>query len=553
MIPVSWLHWLGQRSRAGVARSLSDAWDDPERAQRARLRDILRRNQGTEYGRKHGFASVAGDPAAYARQVPIVRPDEHAPWVDRMMRGERNVLTAEAPVYYVQTTGTTGVPKHVPITPSYRAEFQRSLHASMWHLCRRLPEAFTGRVLYSVGSARDAVAPDGCPIGTMSGYNFTALPRLVRAMYAWPPELFAVRDLRTRSWLALQLAIQAGPSLCGAIFPLGLVLLFRELERRKDELAHHLERGTLPPDLALEPLERGLFERLVRPAPAHAAALRAARSRDELLPAAFPALRLAVCWTGATASLYVPELKRWLGSQAVVRDGVYSAAEGWMNVPMGDDEPGGPVCVTGHYLEFIDEDRFVAGDTSQTKGVHQLEVNRRYAVVLTTSGGTYRYSLGDIVEVYERLSRTPCIRFVRKAGAHCSLVGEKLDESHVNLAVGQALAQLRFDATWFCLAPRTGGDVPGYTLHIEAAPGGDVAGWCADLGKRVDWQLRAFARDYASHRGDTSLGEVQVRLVTPGTFEGWRAQQAAQGAAIAQQKAKHLVARPEDIPAPLRA
>jgi hypothetical protein len=24
--------------------------------------------------------------------VPLVRPDEHAPWVDRMMRGERNVL-----------------------------------------------------------------------------------------------------------------------------------------------------------------------------------------------------------------------------------------------------------------------------------------------------------------------------------------------------------------------------------------------------------------------------------------------------------------------------
>lgn len=548
MIPVRVLHWLGQRSRTANAKEFLRAVSDPGAAQRARLLSIVQRNANTSYGKAHGFSSI-DSPEAYAAQVPIVTPLQHQEQVNRMLAGETNVLTAEAPVYYVQTTGSTGVPKHVPVTPSYRVEFQKALHASLWHLYRRHPEACRGRVLYFVGSARDGVAADGCPIGTMSGYNFTAMPKVVRAMYAWPPELFGLRDLKTRNFLALQLALQSAPTLCATIFPLGLVLLFRELERRADELAHHLERGTLPDDLALSSEERALFSSLMQKRPDRAAGLRAGMKGD-LVPNAFPELRAAVCWTSATAQLYVPELQRWLGERAIVRDAVYSAAEGWMNVPMGGPESGGPVCVTGHYLEFIPEAEMEA-EQPAALGAHQLEVGQRYGVVLTTSGGSYRYALGDVVEVYDTFQATPCIRFVRKAGAHCSLVGEKLDEAHVNLAVSGALAKLDSQSLWFCLAPRSGGAVPGYALHIEAAPQ-DAAGFRAALGREVDEGLQRAARDYAGHRADTSLDRVQVVLVEPGTFESWRAAQAATGAAVAQQKACHLVPSVDLLPEPMR-
>jgi GH3 auxin-responsive promoter len=548
VIPVRVLHWLGQRARTKNAKEFLRAAADPGAAQRARLLSILERNAQTSYGKEHGFAGI-DSPEAYAERVPIVTPLEHQVQVNRMLAGEQNVLTAEAPVYYVQTTGSTGVPKHVPVTPSYRVEFQKALHASLWHLYRRHPEACRGRVLYFVGSANDGVAADGCPIGTMSGYNFTAMPKAVRAMYAWPAELFGLRDLETRNFLALQLALQAAPTLCATIFPLGLVLLFRELERKADELAHHLERGTLPENLALSPEERALFQSLVQKRPDRAAGLRAGIKGD-LIPNAFPELRAAVCWTSASASLYVPELQRWLGERAVVRDAVYSAAEGWMNVPMGDPEPGGPVCVSGHYLEFVPE-ADMDQDQPAALGAHQLEVGQRYGVVLTTSGGSYRYALGDVVEVYDTFQATPCIRFVRKAGAHSSLVGEKLDEAHVNLAVSGALDELGTESLWFCLAPRIGGEVPGYTLHIEADPSLG-AEFCERLGGLVDAGLSRAARDYAAHRGDTSLGEVSVRLIEPGTFQAWRAEQAAAGAAVAQQKARHLVGDACDLPEPMR-
>lgn len=545
MIPVSWLHRAGQLQRGRAARAFLRGADRPRVVQAQRLHEILTHNRDTVYGRQHDFASVRS-PDDY-RRLPLSTPTSHQAWITRGFAGEAGVLTAEKPVYYVKTTGSTGPPKYIPITPRYREEFQRALHASMWHLCRRYPRAYSGRVLYFVGSASEGVAPNGATVGTMSGFTFNTLPRVVRAMYAWPQELFTIRDLRTRTLLALQLAIQGAPTLCGTIFPISLVLLFRSLAENADLLAFHLERGTLPDGLQLTEDQRRFYQGRVQKRPDRAAGLRQGQKGD-LVRHAFPELAMVLCWTGATAGLYVPELQRWVGEDVLVRDAVYSASEGWMNVPMGDDTPGGPVSVTGHYQEFIPEADYLAGSTD-TLGVHELDDGARYAVVLTTSGGLYRYALGDIVEVCGRFRALPCIRFVRKVGAACNLAGEKLDETHVNHAVAAALQALGAEASWFCVAPQQGA-VPSYRLYIEPCtklPGAEA------LAAQVDRALGDVAWDYRAHRQDASLGPLSVQEVPIGTFSRWRAGQAAAGVAVAQMKARHLVDDVAAIPAPMRA
>ena len=93
------------------------AADDPVATQNALLRDLVRRNGGTDYGRRHGFGSVRSF-ADYQRQVPIVTYNDIAGEIDRVVAGERNVLTAEDPVMFAQTSGTTGKPKLIPVVPS---------------------------------------------------------------------------------------------------------------------------------------------------------------------------------------------------------------------------------------------------------------------------------------------------------------------------------------------------------------------------------------------------------------------------------------------------
>jgi hypothetical protein len=516
----------------------------------------LARNADTAYGKQHGFSSIS-DPASYARNVPLMTPDDLATWVERAMNGEQAVLTADAPAYYVRTTGSTGAPKHVPITAAYKEEFQQTVHIALWHLFRRFPAAFRGRALYFVGSRQVDRAADGTGIGTMSGYNFTELPKVIRGVYAWPYELFEVTDLATRSYLALHLASLGNPSLIAGIFPAPIVYLLRDLAEQAEKLAWHIERGKLPNDLTLPRDQRQFFARDLEPRPDIARRLHSASRAPEGDKAllAWPKLRLVYCWITATAGLYVPELRRRLGPQVAIRDAIYSACEAWCSIPMGEEEPGGPLSITSHYFEFVAEDTFEAADdihalgSADFRNADQLEDGRRYYIIPTTSAGVYRYVLGDVVEVCGAYHGTPRIRFVRKGGASTNLIGEKLDESHVNDAVAQALRTTGVTTTWFMMVPNRDADQerPGYTLYVELASEASNDK-LQELRKAADKALGRASFDYGRVVSGNQLEPLRVERLPAGTYDAHRQARVSAGNAEAQLKIAHLgAALPADI------
>ena len=54
---------------------------------------------------------------------------------------------------------------------------------------------------------------------------------------------------------------------------------------------------------------------------------------------------------------------------------------------------------------------------------------KKYELIITTSGGLYRYCIGDIIEVISIENNVPYIKFVGRKGAVSDLFGEKLEES----------------------------------------------------------------------------------------------------------------------------
>lgn len=540
----SLLHLIAHATRIGPARRFELACRDVKAAQTAHLLSLLRANAGTEYGRAYRFDTI-DSPEAFAKSVPLIRAPELDPWVQRQMSGERNLLTAEAPVYYTRSTGSTGTPKHIPVTDSYRREFQQTVHVALYHLRRRFPGAFLGRALYFVGSRRMAIAGDGNDVGTMSGFNHSELPGIVKAIYAWPAKLFEVADLETRSFLALLYASVGDVSLIAGIFPAPIVYLLRDLEARAGELAEALRSGCLPTWLKLPPPLRAGFQRDL---PANAAAARrlaraAAADVGQQVSLAWPSLRLVYCWTGATAGLYVPELQRRLGPQVTVRDAIYAATEGWCSIPMGDPEPGGALAITSHYFEFVDE----AGGLH---GAWDLEDAKTYRIVVTNAAGLYRYDLEDLVEVCGFLGRCPRIRFVRKASAASNLVGEKLDERHVNLAVPEALRAVSAEATFFTVAPKAGA-VPGYVLLIELREPVDPLR-LETIRSRTDAELGRVANDYARLRAIDHLAPLRIQVLPAGTYAAVRQAKVAEGSAEAQLKTAHLVSDAGELPEAIR-
>jgi hypothetical protein len=92
-----------------------------------------------------------------------------------------------------------------------------------------------------------------------------------------------------------------------------------------------------------------------------------------------------------------------------------------MTIPI---EKVGKRLTASHFFEFIDKH-----DDIRLK--YQLVAGEEYEIVLTTSGGLYRYRIGDIV----RYNGNNCFDFIGKKGNISDYFGEKLNEMHVRRVI----------------------------------------------------------------------------------------------------------------------
>src|SRR5262245_52606599 len=79
------------------------------------LREILRRNQNTSFGRRHDFSRLQ-TVRDYQRQVPLSLHEDYHDHIARISAGVPNVLTAERVELLQPTSGTTSGEKLIPYT-----------------------------------------------------------------------------------------------------------------------------------------------------------------------------------------------------------------------------------------------------------------------------------------------------------------------------------------------------------------------------------------------------------------------------------------------------
>jgi hypothetical protein len=100
--------------------------------------------------------------------------------------------------------------------------------------------------------------------------------------------------------------------------------------------------------------------------------------------------------------------------------------------------------------------------------LHELKTGESYRVVLTTSGGFYRYSLGDIVTVPDRFNGLPLLHFISRDRV-LDHFGEKLHMGYVQRATDRALAPIREKVSFALFGFESAGNSGFYCLYLEAA------------------------------------------------------------------------------------
>lgn len=502
-------HWSG----------LMKAATDPKSAQAEVLLNIIRKNADTRYGREHGFKDISSY-EQFAKRVPVASYEELRPYVEEQLHSGNPILTAEQPVIYNKTSGTTGQPKYVPVTP-FELELQRR-HASLLTYGQHAfdPLAFSGKIWAIASSAVEGRFENGTPWGSASGLLYASMSRHIAAKYVMPPEIFEVQDPELKCLLMLRLALaQKNITYLTCANPSTLLKLCSIANQHWQGLVRDIEQGGFSqgerlPARIMEGASGGLHAD-----PERAAELREIFERHQ--PATYamlwPYLRLVSIWTSGNCAVAINGLRALLPSTANVVELGYLSSEFHGTLTIDCRAGTGLPTIRDYFFEFIEPEKWEAGDR-EFRLVHQLEHGRDYLVVVTTPSGLYRYFINDIVRVTGRCSGTPTIRFLQKGKGVTNITGEKLYENHVTEALHQAERQFGLRIAFFMMLADVGRSA--YELFLEA---GENPVPAEEIGQFIDAAIAGLNVEYRSKRESGRLSSLLVRYLDEGAGEAYRA------------------------------
>lgn len=528
-------------------RPLARAARDPRPVQAKTLARILARQRDTPFGAHHGFRCIDSI-EAFRRAVPVRDWEAIRPWIEEQERTIAPVRTADRPLFYARTSGTTGKAKHIPVTRqalrNYRAQ-QRLISYLSHTAC---PLAFSGKLLGLAGPAVEGRLPSGAPYGSVSGYLYAALPPAVRRNAILPPEVFDIEDydLRDRLILRLALAERDLTWLAGAN-PSSFLRLVDVLNEHFGELIESVERGAYPPIDSLPARLRTEIALYLRPDRDRARELRALAHQGELsLAGVWPSIRLVTTWTGGSCGVALESLKRKLPRDAEIMELGYIASEFRGTVALRPGTGAGLPLLRDHFFEFVERERWEQG-APEFLGVEELRAGEEYYVIVTTSAGLYRYFINDLVRVDGSFERTPLLRFTRKGRGVTNITGEKLTESQAIDAVKVVSERSSIDVRFFLLLADE--VASRYELLLEGDP--CSAGGEGELARHLDEALRDLNVEYEAKRASGRLKAPQAHALRRGVGEAFKRFSVAMGQRESQFKPpvlqhRHAVGFPVD-------
>ncbi|MGI9455197.1 MAG: GH3 auxin-responsive promoter family protein, partial [Aeoliella sp.] len=370
-------------ARAAQARSI----------QQRVLLEKISRNASSDFGRRHGFSSIH-DVASFRDQIPISDYEVYRPYIDRVMRGDIEAMFARGTrvLMFAMTSGTTSAPKQLPVTNTFYREYRRSWQLWGTGVFRDHPSLLHRQTLQLSSDWQLEESTSGVPCGNISGLAATSRPFYMKRIFALPACVIKIRDFAAKHYTSLRLSMASdNVGMLITANPSTLVEFARRSNRQAESIIRDIHDGGVTSTMDIPTAVRDQLRPRLRPNPSRARELDALLARrGALLPQDFwPHLELIATWTGGSVGVYLPQLEQYYGDVAI-RDHGMSASEGRMSIPFANDTPDGILDFAHHFFEFIPEEEYEKSNPTVLEA-HELQPDRNYFILLTTSGGLYRY------------------------------------------------------------------------------------------------------------------------------------------------------------------
>lgn len=435
------------------------------------------------------------DDKTWRERVPLRTYEGFAPHIERMKRGETNVLWPGRCSFFAISSGTTtGSAKYLPVTPAMLAHFRRAgLDSIFYYAARAGTSVFRGKQLLLGGATTLSPLPEakGHPAfaGDLSGVTALSLPPWVEKHFYEPgAEIAQMTDWSEKIASIARRCVDRDIRMLAGMPNWALMLGAAVLEE------HHRRTG----------------------------------ARARTLREVWPGFECLV-HGGVPMGPFGAELRALCGTGVNFHE-VYPASEGFIAAQDAEPEAGLRLMAdAGIHYEFLpfadyDESR-LAQLGPRALPLEGVRPGVDYALIMSTPGGLSRYVLGDVV----RFVSTEPARLVYAGRTRLTLnaFGERVVEKQLTDALTTVCSRHGWRVVNFHVAPifssaLTGQKRGSHEWWIELRAGSEVTPTGPVIAPLLDAELHRLNPDYEARRRSGGLLPPTVRLVMPGVFEQWQ-------------------------------
>ncbi|PIF43461.1 GH3 auxin-responsive promoter [Chryseobacterium sp. 52] len=374
-----------------------------EKNQEALLLSLIKTAQKTLFGREHDFENIHSI-KEFQEKVSVADYEDLKPYIERVKKGQANILWTDTPEYFAKTSGTTSGSKYIPISKEGMPFQIAGAQSALFHYIAQNGNAdfVNGKMIFLQGSP-EMEEVFGIKTGRLSGIVAHHIPRYLQKN-------------RLPSWNTN---------------------IMEDWEAKVDKIIEETEHENMTLISGIPPWLIMYFEKLTE-------------KHGKKIKQLFPNLQLLVTG-GVNYEPYRDKMEDLLGGKVDIIQ-TFPASEGFFAF-QDDYTKEGLLLLTNHgiFYEFIPLEEY-GKPGARRLTLKDVELNKDYALILTTNSGLWAYSIGDVVRF---IDKNPYRILVSGRTKHfTSAFGEHVIAFEVEEAIKAALEKHPAQIIEFHLAPQ---------------------------------------------------------------------------------------------------
>ena len=447
----------------------------PIDVQRELLMKLIRTARDTEWGKRHGYADIKTY-QDFSKRVPLQQYEDIKPYIERMLKGENNLLWPTEVRWFAKSSGTTSdKSKFIPLTDEAFEDCHYKAGKDVLSIyCHNHPDTmlFGGKGLVMGGSHKVSEINNNVYFGDLSAILLQNYP-------------FWLDFLRTPD--------------------ISLALL-DDWEEKLEKIAHATLKENVTSISGVPSWNLILLRHILQ--------ITGRNNIHEI----WPNLELFI-HGGVSFVPYREQFRKIIPSEKMTYLETYNASEGFFGIQDLPDSSDMLLMLDyGIFYEFIPMASFDEAEPPVIP-LEDVKTGTNYAMVISTNGGLWRYLIGDTVQFTSTLPYR--IKITGRTKNYINAFGEEIIVDNTDKALEKACKETGAVIVEYTAAPVYLNDdqeaAHEYIIEFESEP---------DHMERfiqiMDQELKNLNSDYEAKRSaDLMLHLPKVVKVPENTFFSW--------------------------------